>query len=209
MKIDLMELSGLFPAIYAMRLATDSVDMSDSFVEYDPHQDMYTNFVLGEKDEFIISQDMEVNDCPKYLNGIMVHLKIKAPRIFHDYLDKQFCIDETDHTNLNYKITLRDFVEGDHSSNAPSDNPSGVDVCALDAKDIRHLSFFNTKKSIDIYDTFDADKKLTRIRVLSYLQLKRLHTANVNDNHPDVKNFISFIERLPFADVFMNIGETV
>lgn len=172
--IELLEISGLYSAMYALRLPYGKDMRSHANVHYslDPNKFTSTGVtILDDKDVSLLETLVRRGDeHAKVLRGVLVYLKIQAPIWFYRELET-------------YRIG-RERLSCESTMHIECKGLSGEEL--EEAKDM--IPMGHVQKTVDVY---------------SYQTLRRIYFQRRNHRLPMWRDFCSFIETLPFAKEFI------
>lgn len=204
MKIKIIEVAGLEPAIRAMRLPMKSGDKSDSRLVPDPETYNDMVFILGKKDHSLSMKLIKSgSDHRKHIRLIDAWLEIQAPLFWWKEFDTyRMGVDKvsesTMHTIMNEEITQEDF-----------------DLSAWNDNEFVREWIVNLCDELRLCGEFDRLNQLlpqsylqTRIMKCSYEALHNMYHARKNHKLKEWREFCEKLEELPYSEFITGEAES-
>ena len=203
MTIETLEVSGLEPALHAMRNPMDSWDKSDSqWEDIGNIIKMYKFFNVGEKDKDLSErlQAAGTEHC-KHLRMVMVYADIKAPRYWWNEFDTYRAGVEKVSCSTMHKLMARPLCEDDFEHDCMNNEYLGYVIesinTSMEAWRFEHDQ--DVKKEIwrSIIQALPQSYLQKRTVMMSYAALRNIVRQREGHKLSEWKQFIDWCHKLP------------
>lgn len=204
MKVELLEVAGIYSAIRSMRYPHKSSAKSDSVFQVDDDTKQLVAYTVGPKDLKLAQGLLRLVDesHSKAFRGVLAWLEITAPRYFWQEMDTYtigvipLSSESTMHRILKDEITVHDFEEGTPMATIQTFMNIVKQVKIELSQNIINLI---VAKAI-VKKALPESYLQKRVRAFSYITLKRIKKQRRNHELAEwSKVFCPFIDTLPLA----------